>query len=195
LFSLQAKGTVRTPKTGNGEKIKKSPLSSPIMAERGVKQTGSPTGILDRPVKSSTPSPNSIFIPPHLFESEAVSTTLKLIPVGDEPDVPPLESVPFSLDQINGDVIDPPDNNDNDTTNIEDELFRFKKPRLDLKENKENGKERNGNKNADESEFSVSTKSSRAIAIARRKQAEKNIELHTAQGMTQHLIHDFYYSL
>lgn len=166
-------------KSGNEEKILKSPASSPVINDinRGVK--GSPKSGDIRNIKSDSPikpaaETNGIFIPPFLTDIDS-STTLNLIPIQHAPTTK--EIAPYNLDTINGNIIDPPDNNDNDTTNIEEELFRFKKPRLDI--DKDARVERPGK--ALQSELSVSTKSSRAMAIARRKQAEKNIEQHTFQ--------------
>ena len=184
-LSVQSKGPSRgISKSGNEEKILKSPVSSPVITDinRGVK--GSPVISGDiRTVKSDSPAKlgaetNGIFIPPFLADTDS-STTLKLIPIPHAPtSATTKEIAPYNLDTINGNIIDPPDNNDNETTNIEEELFRFKKPRLDI--NKDARAERPGK--AVQSELSVSTKSSRAMAIARRKQAEKNIEQHTFQG-------------
>ena len=78
---------------------------------------------------------------------------------------------------ISGEIIIPPDANDN--TDIEEDLFRFKKPALEFLENQEKPKKtKRKRKQADQE--SVSTKSSRKIAIEKRKKADLNIEKNTA---------------
>ena len=81
---------------------------------------------------------------------------------------------------ISGEIIIPPDANDN--TDIEEDLFRFKKPALEFLENQRDQekpkKTKRKRKQADQE--SVSTKSSRKIAIEKRKKADLNIEKNTA---------------
>ena len=100
--------------------------------------------------------------------------TLALVPVLDETTG---DKTGGDFGDISGEIIIPPDANDN--TNIEEDLFRFKKPALEFLENEEKPKKAKRKRKQPDQE-SVSTKSSRKIAIEKRKKADFNIEKNTA---------------
>ena len=77
---------------------------------------------------------------------------------------------------LDGQVIEPPDAPESDE-NVENALFKFKvpPPEKSLKIPK-----RKAEKKKKDDALSTSTRSSRSLAIARRKQAEKNLEKGTS---------------
>jgi len=190
-----AKSPARTPITSpvisNNRLVKspsKSPFSSPVLG------FGSPSGQNQRPIKChKSPAAKTNDIPeitqPEIFTGQGVTVededqeaTLALVPVPDD-DGSGLVNRGFG--DISGEIIIPPDANDN--TNIEEDLFRFKKPALESYggarelETKDKQTNKRKRKQAADRE-SVSTKSSRKIAIEKRKKADQNIEKNTADG-------------
>lgn len=173
--SGQAKSPARTPITSpilseTNRLIKspsKSPFGSPLSQNRPIKSIKSPTISITQ---------DEIFTGQSCVKFTEEEETLALVPVLDET----TEDKPIGdLGDISGEIIIPPDANDN--TNIEEDLFRFKKPALDFLESEEKPKKvKRKRKQLDQE--SVSTKSSRKIAIEKRKKADENIEKNTADG-------------
>lgn len=175
-----AKSPSRTPVTSpiiSDSRLIKSPVKSPFSSPK----FGSPLG-QNRPVKPAKSPQKSNASPiirrDEIFTGQSVAVaeeeeTLALVPVQDNDET---ENNAGDFGDINGEIIIPPDANDN--TNIEEDLFRFKKPvgRF-MEKNVEKSKKR---KQVDRE--SVSTKSSRKIAIEKRKKADENIEKNTADG-------------
>merc|ERR1711990_1341867 len=170
---MGAKSPTRTPITSpvisETNRLIKSPSKSPF---------GSPLG-QNRPIKSiPIKSPTISITQDEIFTGQNCVTvteeeeTLALVPVLDE-------TTGGDFGDISGEIIIPPDANDN--TNIEEDLFRFKKPALEFLENEEKPKKAKRKRKQPDQE-SVSTKSSRKIAIEKRKKADFNIEKNTADG-------------
>jgi len=179
--SGQAKSPARTPITSpvisETNRLIKSPSKSPF---------GSPLG-QNRPIKSiPIKSPTISITQDEIFTgqncvtvTEEETETLALVPVLDETPTSGDKGSNGSFGDISGEIIIPPDANDN--TNIEEDLFRFKKPALEFLENEEKPKKAKRKRKQPDQE-SVSTKSSRKIAIEKRKKADFNIEKNTADG-------------
>ena len=175
VISGQSKSPARTPITSpvisETNRLIKSPSKSPF---------GSPLGqnrpIKSIPIKSPTITQDEIFTGQNCVTvTEEETETLALVPVLDEPTGDKTGGGDFG--DISGEIIIPPDANDN--TNIEEDLFRFKKPALEFLENEEKPKKAKRKRKQPDQE-SVSTKSSRKIAIEKRKKADFNIEKNTA---------------
>lgn len=177
-----AKSPARTPITSpiiSENRLVKSPVKSPFVSSPTF---GSPLG-QNRPVKSiKSPSPvitqqdDDIFTGQNsVTVTEEEEQTLALVPVSDNDS----GNKTGDFGDISGEIIIPPDANDN--TNIEEDLFRFKKPALEFLE-KEEKTIKKSRKRKQLDQESVSTKSSRKIAIEKRKKADLNIEKNTADG-------------
>ena len=190
VISGQSKSPARTPITSpvisETNRLIKSPSKSPF---------GSPLGqnrpIKSIPIKSPTITQDEIFTGQNCVTvTEEETETLALVPVLDETTGDKTGGGDFG--DISGEIIIPPDANDN--TNIEEDLFRFKKPALEFLENEEKpkkAKKKSSNKRKHPDLESVSTKSSRKIAIEKRKKADFNIEKNTAgkKIMNHTLVH------
>ena len=189
VISGQSKSPARTPITSpvisETNRLIKSPSKSPF---------GSPLGqnrpIKSIPIRSPTITQDEIFTGQNCVTvTEEETETLALVPVLDETTG---DKTGGDFGDISGEIIIPPDANDN--TNIEEDLFRFKKPALEFLENEEKpkkAKKKSSNKRKHPDLESVSTKSSRKIAIEKRKKADFNIEKNTAgkKIMNQTLVH------
>lgn len=172
--SGQAKSPARTPITSpilsETSRLVKSPVKSPFGSPLGQNR---PVKSIKSPVISPTIRQDEIFTGQNCVTVTAEEETLALVPVTDEPG-----DKTDGYGDISGEIIIPPDANDN--TNIEEDLFRFKKPALEfLNEEKPKNAKR---KRKQQDQESVSTKSSRKIAIEKRKKADFNIEKNTADG-------------
>ena len=172
VTSGQAKSPARTPITSpilsETSRLVKSPVKSPFGSPLGQNR---PVKSIKSPVISPTITQDEIFTGQNCVTVTAEEETLALVPVTDEPG-----DKTDGYGDISGEIIIPPDANDN--TNIEEDLFRFKKPALEFLNEEKPKKAKRKRKQQDQE--SVSTKSSRKIAIEKRKKADFNIEKNTA---------------
>ena len=179
--------------SGQAKSPARTPITSPVLSDRLIKSPskspfGSPLG-QNRPIKTSIKSPTISITQDEIFTgqncvtvTEEETETLALVPVLDDPTTGSGgKESNGGFGDISGEIIIPPDANDN--TNIEEDLFRFKKPALEFLENEEKPKKAKRKRKQPDQE-SVSTKSSRKIAIEKRKKADFNIEKNTAGKKT-----------